>query len=216
MFSEEKTSSRSSVAKDYLVEKDTTDVFKNNEKPLAAPTSKENLQKWESYATGETQIPSKSLSEKQSSAPLSTHHSVNAQTGSARVSASLPRSYQKTDTSRLTSVVTPRPFGVHTRGISSLPRSFTVKTSFFLMYMNVIILSKSPNSTFNIVINYLPNYLWLHYTGHINNGADYFVSMLKHLLIYILNDHLLIVLVLWSDCVNSNLFFCKVSCQKFF
>ncbi|XP_059576650.1 LIM domain only protein 7 isoform X11 [Alligator mississippiensis] len=126
VFSEEKTSSRSSVAKDYLVEKDTTDVFKNNEKPLAAPTSKENLQKWESYATGETQIPSKSLSEKQSSAPLSTHHSVNAQTGSARVSASLPRSYQKTDTSRLTSVVTPRPFGVHTRGISSLPRSFTM------------------------------------------------------------------------------------------
>ncbi|XP_019380253.1 PREDICTED: LIM domain only protein 7 isoform X3 [Gavialis gangeticus] len=126
VFSVEKPSSRPSVAKDYLVEKDTTDGFKNNEKPLAVPSSTENLQKWESYATGETQIPSKSLSEKQSSAPLSTHHSVNAQTGSARVSASLPRSYQKTDTSRLTSVVTPRPFGVHTRGISSLPRSFTM------------------------------------------------------------------------------------------
>ncbi|XP_019385329.1 PREDICTED: LIM domain only protein 7 isoform X6 [Crocodylus porosus] len=126
VFSEEKPSSRPSVAKDYLVEKDTTDGFKNNEKPLAVPSSTENLQKWESYATGETQIPSKSLSEKQSSAPLSTLHSVNAQTGSARVSASLPRSYQKTDTSRLTSVVTPRPFGIHTRGISSLPRSFTM------------------------------------------------------------------------------------------
>ncbi|XP_063160592.1 LIM domain only protein 7-like isoform X2 [Candoia aspera] len=51
---------------------------------------------------------------------------ANAQTGSSRVSASLPRSYQKTDTARLTSVVTPRPFGAPLRGISSLPRSFTM------------------------------------------------------------------------------------------
>ncbi|NWX90968.1 LMO7 protein, partial [Nothoprocta pentlandii] len=53
-------------------------------------------------------------------------YSLNDDVGSAPVSASLPRSYQKTDTSRLTSVVTPRPFGVHSRGISSLPRSFTM------------------------------------------------------------------------------------------
>uniref|UniRef100_A0A803KG18 LIM domain 7 protein n=1 Tax=Xenopus tropicalis TaxID=8364 RepID=A0A803KG18_XENTR len=39
--------------------------------------------------------------------------------------ASLPRSYQKNDTSRITSVVTPRPFGIQSKGITSLPRSFT-------------------------------------------------------------------------------------------
>ncbi|CAM4418889.1 unnamed protein product [Lepidochelys kempii] len=126
VFSEEKHPSRPSVAKDYLVEKDASYSFKKNEKSYAAQTNKENSQKLEIYATAETQIPSKSLLEEQSSVPLSTHHSVNAQMGSARVSASLPRSSQKTDTSRLTSVVTPRPFGVHSRGISSLPRSFTV------------------------------------------------------------------------------------------
>ncbi|XP_041438853.1 uncharacterized protein LOC100037140 isoform X3 [Xenopus laevis] len=41
-------------------------------------------------------------------------------------SASLPRSYQKNDTSRLSSVVTPRPFGIQSKGITSLPRSLTV------------------------------------------------------------------------------------------
>ncbi|KAM9170581.1 LIM domain only protein 7 isoform 4-T4 [Pangshura tecta] len=126
VFSEEKTPSRSSVAKDYLVEKDASYSFKKNEESYAAQTNNENSQKPEIYATVETQIPSKSLLEEQSSVPLSTHPSVNAQMGSARVSASLPRNYQKTDTSRLTSVVTPRPFGVLSRGISSLPRSFTV------------------------------------------------------------------------------------------
>ncbi|XP_053867472.1 LIM domain only protein 7 isoform X10 [Malaclemys terrapin pileata] len=126
VFSEEKHPSRPSVAKDYLVEKDASCSFKKNEKSYAAQTNKENSQKPEIYATVETQIPSKSLLEEQSSVPLSTHSSVNTQMGSAQVSASLPRNYQKTDTSRLTSVVTPRPFGVHSRGISSLPRSFTV------------------------------------------------------------------------------------------
>ncbi|KAK9401698.1 LIM domain only protein 7 [Crotalus adamanteus] len=58
--------------------------------------------------------------------PLPSSRSSNAQTGSGQVSASLPRSYQKTDTARLTSVVTPRPFGAPMRGIASLPRSFTM------------------------------------------------------------------------------------------
>ncbi|XP_075774985.1 LIM domain only protein 7 isoform X3 [Pelodiscus sinensis] len=125
VFSEEKTPSRPSEAKDYLVEKDAPYSFKKTEKSYAQ-TNKENSEKPERDATVETQIPSKSLLEEQSSVPLSTYHSMNAQMGLARVSASLPRNYQKTDTARLTSVVTPRPFGVHSRGISSLPRSFTV------------------------------------------------------------------------------------------
>ncbi|XP_078478290.1 LIM domain only protein 7-like, partial [Lampetra planeri] len=46
--------------------------------------------------------------------------------GVSRVSASLPRSYQRPDPSaRLTSVVTPRPFGTQPSRITSLPRTFT-------------------------------------------------------------------------------------------
>ncbi|XP_051471442.1 LIM domain only protein 7 isoform X4 [Apus apus] len=124
VFSEEKAPSTRSAAKDYPMEEDTSYITKDSKSTSASQPRKENLP--ESLATREAPAPPKSLTEEQSSAVLSTRYSVNAQTGSAQVSASLPRSYQKTDTSRLTSVVTPRPFGVHSRGISSLPRSFTM------------------------------------------------------------------------------------------
>ncbi|XP_023806760.1 LIM domain only protein 7 isoform X4 [Oryzias latipes] len=45
------------------------------------------------------------------------------------VSSSLPRSYQKSDSLRLTSVVTPRPFGTQSSRISSLPRAQTMDNS---------------------------------------------------------------------------------------
>ncbi|NXW41574.1 LMO7 protein, partial [Nyctiprogne leucopyga] len=122
VFSEEKAPSTRSAAKDYLLEEDTSYSTKDSKSAYAAQLLKENLP--ESSAAREAPTLPKSLTEEQSSALLSTRYSVNAQTGSAQVSASLPRSYQKADTSRLTSVVTPRPFGVHSRGISSLPRSF--------------------------------------------------------------------------------------------
>ncbi|XP_057280023.1 LIM domain only protein 7 isoform X3 [Pezoporus wallicus] len=124
VFSEEKAPSTQSPAKDYLLEEDTTNSSKDNKSTNATQQHKENL--LESSATREAPTPPKSLAEEHSSGLLFTRYSANAQTGSAQVSASLPRSYQKTDTSRLTSVVTPRPFGVHSRGISSLPRSFTM------------------------------------------------------------------------------------------
>ncbi|KAJ7319926.1 hypothetical protein JRQ81_019437, partial [Phrynocephalus forsythii] len=119
VFTEEKEPSRPS--KDHLVENDAAAIMKENE-----GSSKESDKKTESHVRVETQIPSKSMTEEKSQPALSNYNSVNAQAGSARISASLPRSYQKTDTARLTSVVTPRPFGVHSRGISSLPRSFTM------------------------------------------------------------------------------------------
>ncbi|NXF37328.1 LMO7 protein, partial [Nyctibius bracteatus] len=124
VFSEEKAPSIQSAAKDYLLEEDTSYSIKDNKSAYATQPRKENPP--ESSAAHEAPASPKSLAEEQSSVLLSTRYSVNAQTGSAQVSASLPRSYQKTDTSRLTSVVTPRPFGVHLRGISSLPRSFTM------------------------------------------------------------------------------------------
>ncbi|NWX10340.1 LMO7 protein, partial [Caloenas nicobarica] len=124
VFSEEKAPSTRSAAKDYLLEEDSSYKTKDGESAYAAQPRKENLP--ESSSAREAPAPPKGLAEEQSSALLSTRYSVNAQTGSAQVSASLLRSYQKADTSRLTSVVTPRPFGVHSRGISSLPRSFTM------------------------------------------------------------------------------------------
>uniref|UniRef100_A0A673UPV4 LIM domain 7 n=1 Tax=Suricata suricatta TaxID=37032 RepID=A0A673UPV4_SURSU len=77
-------------------------------------------------AAAEIPLPSPSPMEEQHPDPLSPQHSPSTQTKSTRISASLPRSYQKTDTARLTSVVTARPFGSQARGISSLPRSYTM------------------------------------------------------------------------------------------
>ncbi|NXR46765.1 LMO7 protein, partial [Hippolais icterina] len=130
VFSEEKAPSTAakdwSAAKDYRLEEDTSYSTKDSKSVYATQPPKENLP--ENLAAREAPVPQESLAQEGEQSPplLSTRYSVNAQTGSAQVSASLPRNYQKTDTSRLTSVVTARPFGVHSRGISSLPRSFTM------------------------------------------------------------------------------------------
>ncbi|NXV67867.1 LMO7 protein, partial [Molothrus ater] len=128
VFSEDKASSTAakdwSAAKDHRLEEDASYSTKDSKSVYTTQPPKENL--LESSAAREAPAPPESLEREHSPVLLSTRYSVNAQTGSAQVSASLPRTYQKTDTSRLTSVVTPRPFGVHSRGISSLPRSFTM------------------------------------------------------------------------------------------
>ncbi|XP_017325425.2 LIM domain only protein 7 isoform X5 [Ictalurus punctatus] len=62
----------------------------------------------------------------------SLHKPVSAATKqpiAPQVSASLPRSYQKSDSARITSVVTPRPFGAPSTKITSLPRAYTVDDS---------------------------------------------------------------------------------------
>ncbi|XP_026127886.1 LIM domain only protein 7-like isoform X4 [Carassius auratus] len=68
-----------------------------------------------------------------SSGPISSLYKPNSmdtkQSGLDRVSASLPRSYQRSDSARLPSVVTPRPFGTQSNRIGSLPRAFTVDDS---------------------------------------------------------------------------------------
>nr|XP_060625422.1 LIM domain only protein 7 isoform X7 [Anolis sagrei ordinatus] len=139
VFSEEEIASR--PPKDQMVE---------NDSPHSISKSVENIKeaekKPESHVRAEVQIPPKNMTEEKSQPPLSTYYSGSAQTGSARVSATLPRSYQKTDTARLTSVVTPRPFGVHSRGISSLPRSFTMDDA--QKYNGDIELSKKAQPTF--------------------------------------------------------------------
>ncbi|KAM8819775.1 LIM domain only protein 7 [Eudromia elegans] len=114
VFGDEKAPSAEPAAKAPLSEREAPS---GAGAPHSAPGGREEAP---SSAAAAPRAASRSPPEEQSSAPSP------AQTGSARVSASLPRSYQKTDTARLTSVVTPRPFGVHSRGISSLPRSFTM------------------------------------------------------------------------------------------
>lgn len=55
----------------------------------------------------------------------------------SRVSASLPRSYQKSESSRLSSVVTPRPFGTQPSSITSLPRASTVSIRWMDRWIDV-------------------------------------------------------------------------------
>lgn len=164
MFSEEKAPSTAakdwSTAKDYRLEEDTSYSTKDSKSLYSTQPSKENLP--ESSAAREAPVPQESLAQEREQSPalLSTRYSVNAQTGSAQVSASLPRTYQKTDTSRLTSVVTPRPFGVHSRGISSLPRSFTVKFHFIPEVCKHGVFHSWGNTSFNVLVLFKKSLLY--------------------------------------------------------
>ncbi|TRY82298.1 hypothetical protein DNTS_009391 [Danionella cerebrum] len=69
-----------------------------------------------------------------SSGPISSLYKPNSMDTKSssldQVSASLPKSYQRSDQiTRLPSVVTPRPFGPQSNRIASLPRAFTVEDS---------------------------------------------------------------------------------------
>ncbi|XP_023108031.2 LIM domain only protein 7 isoform X18 [Felis catus] len=114
------TTSEASYQSERVEEKETT---YSAEVPKQDSTT---FAKREDAAAAEIQLSSQSPMEEQHPDALSSQHSPSTQTESTRISASLPRSYQKTDTARLTSVVTPRPFGSQARGISSLPRSYTM------------------------------------------------------------------------------------------
>uniref|UniRef100_A0A3P9D4U6 LIM domain 7a n=1 Tax=Maylandia zebra TaxID=106582 RepID=A0A3P9D4U6_9CICH len=61
----------------------------------------------------------------------------------SRVSSSLPKTYQRSDSTRLTSVVTPRPFGSQPSRITSLPRGFTTDDSHKRVNGNVDVSKKS-------------------------------------------------------------------------
>ncbi|XP_073436498.1 LIM domain only protein 7 isoform X2 [Dendrobates tinctorius] len=97
-----------------LYGKETTDEL---DKPY---TSKSTSYSVKSYA-----VQGKSSPTDFSSMPYSSS-SLTTESKPSRISSSLPRGYQKTDTSRLTSVITPRPFGSQTKGISSFTKSYTV------------------------------------------------------------------------------------------
>ncbi|XP_077153340.1 LIM domain only protein 7 isoform X1 [Ranitomeya variabilis] len=78
-----------------------------------------------SYSVKSYAVQGKSSPSDPSSMPYSSS-SLTTESKPSRISSSLPRGYQKTDTSRLTSVITPRPFGSQIKGISSFTKSYTV------------------------------------------------------------------------------------------
>ncbi|XP_069826734.1 LIM domain only protein 7 isoform X7 [Dendropsophus ebraccatus] len=101
--------------KEKLIEKQTP---LDLDKPSKSTTS----YSVKSYVKQENSFPSDTSSLQNLPFSSSSH---NAEIKPSRLS-SLPRGFQKTDTSRLTSVVTPRPFGTQSKGISSFTRSYTV------------------------------------------------------------------------------------------
>ncbi|XP_045563607.1 LIM domain only protein 7 isoform X10 [Salmo salar] len=62
--------------------------------------------------------------------------------GVSRVSASLPRSYMRSDSARLTSVVMPRPFGSQSTGVAALPCAYTESYADMRISLN-----QKPNSS---------------------------------------------------------------------
>ncbi|XP_036395867.1 LIM domain only protein 7 [Megalops cyprinoides] len=100
---------------------------------LAGPTSTSKTE--ESPAAPiikapEFKSPFSRVVEDQSSSVSYRYNSTDTKPGVSRISASLPRSYQRPDSARLTSVVTPRPFGTQSTRISSLPRAYTLDDSY--------------------------------------------------------------------------------------
>ncbi|KAJ8351703.1 hypothetical protein SKAU_G00231790 [Synaphobranchus kaupii] len=61
--------------------------------------------------------------------PLQNLHSMDTKPPTAQVTASLPRSCRRSDSSRLASVVSPRPFGTQSTRISPVSRAFTMDDS---------------------------------------------------------------------------------------
>ncbi|XP_078118427.1 LIM domain only protein 7-like isoform X7 [Sander vitreus] len=74
----------------------------------------------------EVGAPSSGSLYKQQPQPSSMEHKPP---GVSRVSASLPRSYQRSDSTRLTSVIAPRPFRTQSSRLTSLPRAATTDDS---------------------------------------------------------------------------------------
>ncbi|XP_068123964.1 LIM domain only protein 7 [Hyperolius riggenbachi] len=88
-----------------------------------APSTKTSTYSVKSYMRHQNSLPVESSSVQ--SQPFSVN-SLNTESKTSQISASLPRGFQKTDTKRLSSVVTPRPFGSQSKGITPLTKSYTV------------------------------------------------------------------------------------------
>ncbi|KAG7467104.1 hypothetical protein MATL_G00149840 [Megalops atlanticus] len=100
---------------------------------LAGPTSTSKAEESSAAPVSkapEFKSPFSRVVEDQSSSVTYRYNSMDTKPAVSRISASLPRSYQRPDSARLTSVVTPRPFGTQSTRISSLPRAYTLDDSY--------------------------------------------------------------------------------------
>ncbi|KAM4699836.1 LIM domain only protein 7 isoform 8-T8 [Discoglossus pictus] len=113
-----KLPSKTWLEKSYTIETEVPYSTKNN--------TSHTIKSYEKQEISTPAVDSSGMLKQQSTTFFSSQSSENADGKPGRVSASLPRSYQKTDTSRLSSVITPRPFGIQSKGITPLPRSFTL------------------------------------------------------------------------------------------
>ncbi|XP_041115683.1 LIM domain only protein 7 isoform X14 [Polyodon spathula] len=132
VFTDEKPVSKTLRERSYTVEVDTPYSSQKSEVTRSTPaypqkddatiTAKAVQSNSSVSKAAGSQHTSQSLSEEQSSVSLYTHNSMDTKPEVARVSASLLRSYQRPDSTRLTSIVAPRPFGTQSNRVSSLPR----------------------------------------------------------------------------------------------
>uniref|UniRef100_A0AAY4BLD9 LIM domain 7a n=1 Tax=Denticeps clupeoides TaxID=299321 RepID=A0AAY4BLD9_9TELE len=85
---------------------------------------------------------------------------VDTKPSGTQVSSYLPRSYQRSDSARITSVVAPRPFGVQSNRIASLPRAFTVSVLVSLSSATVVLPRRFRQliySDMRMILNQKPN-----------------------------------------------------------
>ncbi|MGH0155274.1 UNVERIFIED_CONTAM: hypothetical protein FKN15_028766, partial [Acipenser sinensis] len=121
----------------YTVEVDTPYSSQNSEVTRSTPAyhpQKDDATITATTSTSKAAQSNSSVSEaagsqEQSSVSLCVHNSMDTRPGVARVSASLPRSYQRPDSTRLTSIVAPRPFGTQSNRVSSLPRAVAMDSA---------------------------------------------------------------------------------------
>ncbi|KAK1170070.1 LIM domain only protein 7-like isoform X1 [Acipenser oxyrinchus oxyrinchus] len=145
VFTDEKPMSKTLRERSYTVEVDTPYSSQNSEVTRSTPayhpqkddatitattsTSKAAQSNSSVSEAAGSQRTSQSPSEEQSSVSLYALNSMDTRPGVARVSASLPRSYQRPDSTRLTSIVAPRPFGTQSNRVSSLPRAVAMDSA---------------------------------------------------------------------------------------
>ncbi|XP_030643154.1 LIM domain only protein 7 [Chanos chanos] len=97
------------------------------DEPTSTSKPMENSASYSSTVS-ESKRPSGWLIDDQSQGSFHKHNSVEAmQPSTARVSASLPRTFQRTESGRLPTVVMPKPFGTQSTRVSSLPRAFMME-----------------------------------------------------------------------------------------
>ncbi|XP_034740525.1 LIM domain only protein 7 isoform X6 [Etheostoma cragini] len=101
---------------------ETTTTISSSSFPQKVPVPRSSLSRTQT----EVGAPSSGSLYKQQPQPISMEPKPP---GVSRVSASLPRSYQRSDSARLTSVIAPRPFGTQSSRLTSLPRAATTDNS---------------------------------------------------------------------------------------